>query len=266
MRLIILCLCFAGNALAWEDGWWLKPNKTYPHWYTHMQEMRHSLMNGQIIRIENFMKTPEAFDVDHLTDWYLDTSPDPKIKNMDWYKRYKSNDPSVLNAFTNELSKHKIWFEDLLDIEFEDLTPINETFALTKYNASCYLDEHNDFDGTRKLTIIYHNSKINKPECGGSLMWSGVLGGHEFEPTYNTAYIFVPTDLSMHSIKKMTCSERTAISGWFTLQSHSSSIYSMMVNHHRWIQMNEYGQIYNVEDESRRTVEVDTGGKNWFEK
>ena len=30
-------------------------------------------------------------------------------------------------------------------------------------------------------------AKINKPECGGSLMWSGVLGGHEFEPTYNTA-------------------------------------------------------------------------------
>lgn len=267
MILIILCLCFVSNALAWEDGWWMNNARSYPHWYGHMQEMRHSLMNGQIIRIENFMKNPKAFDVDHLTDWYLDTLADKQVKNMDWMKRYKSNDTSVLNAFANELTKHKDWFEDLLDIEFEDLTPLNETFALTKYNASCFLNRHNDYDGTRKLTIIYHNSKINKPECGGDLIWSGVLGGQHFEPTYNTAYIFMPTDLSMHSIKKMTCSERTAISGWFTLPTRSSSIYSMMINHHRWIQNNEFGRAYNVEDKSReRTVEVDTGGKNWFEK
>ena len=182
-------------------------------------------------------------------------------------KRYKSNDTSVLNAFTNELTKHKDWFEDLLDIEFDNLLPFNETFALTKYNASCFLNTHSDHNDDRKLTIIYHNSKTNKPECGGELLWRGILGGHQFESSYNTAYIFMPTDYTLHSIGKMTCSERTAISGWFTLPTRSSSIYSMMKNHHRWTKIHDYGRVFNIEDESReRTVEVDTGGKNWFEK
>tara|TARA_B110000003_G_scaffold272653_1_gene308937 strand:- start:278 stop:1027 length:750 start_codon:yes stop_codon:yes gene_type:complete len=227
MFFFVLFHIFA-SILAKKDGWWL--NTPGPYWYKYMQDMRHALLNGQVVRITDAFEAPERFDAPDDAVWYYEPSNLKYPGDHMWYSRYVRENTSEVDLFLNEISNiHKLFFGELLSLNTSNMESIG--FASTKYNKSCYLETHNDKIGNRRLSLIYHNTR-NSPseECGGDFVWYRGLGVTKFKPSYNTLYLFIPTFKTHHAIDDVHCSERTAISGWLEWPEYSST-YALLADH-----------------------------------
>lgn len=252
MKLLFFFL-FVSYATALKDGWWMDMDQGYPHWYSWLQDIRHSLMNGQIIQIKNAFSNPSRFEPYGNETWEEDVG---KIKDMEWYRRYRVQETKQIEEFEYEIqTKHKVWFETLLNLKMENVRPLSNSLTMTKYNESCYLDDHSDAAQVRRLTVIYHISKNHKPVCGGKLYWYGGVGQHKFQPSYNTLYLFIPSEYTEHRISYSHCSERIAISGWFE-SNQFGSLYHLMQEHTKWKLTYQTGSPFVIEDDTI-DVEVD---------
>jgi len=214
-----------------------EPNKVEKLWWEEdIIAMRIALANNQVVKIPNAFPNPERFSLEEQ-EWTTKKGFDQD--QHEWFERQVCE--NCTGAFFQEIKKRQKLFQNIL------MNPVRiENFSGTRYTEGNYLDSHDDDTEDRVLTIVYHNTKDWDPKCRGEFVWQGGNGGQRELPSYNTLYLFLPrTKLSEHSIDKVRCGERFAISGWLYADDVSSE-YLTMLHNFRWQLENRPGDIWDI--------------------
>ena len=206
-------------------------------WFKYKMGIRLALSNGQVVKIPNAFQNPQRFDLHKNTNWTHDLGDGQSVAH---YDRFKC-EGTCRQAFHNEISKHKHYFEDLLMTPFH----MGSGMTATKYTEDQFLDSHSDFMSDRILSLVYHNTKNWNRKCGGAFQWMGGIGQQNFYPEYNTLYLFIPRRTSDHAIEPVHCGERYGYSGWFVSPKPTSK-FLLLTHSFKWANENKPGDVYNI--------------------
>mmetsp|Transcript_28910 Transcript_28910/g.61571 ORF Transcript_28910/g.61571 Transcript_28910/m.61571 type:complete len:545 (-) Transcript_28910:63-1697(-) len=88
--------------------------------------------------------------------------------------------------------------------------------AATLYQAGDFLSPHTDLERGCALSVIWHLTPGWEAKRGGHFWWSFETGSKMEMPSWNTMYIFKPSDKSVHHVSPvMQSGNRFAVSGCF---------------------------------------------------
>lgn len=188
--IVIVGVCRANHLNAWD-----------------LVDMRRMLLDGEATQTYNALPNHLLqFNYSNIT-W--EQGVDVNDFGKQWYRRNFCKE--CAKPIEDWLMKNIEFFKIL--IPHKNISHVNLT--MTKYTEGDYLDLHTDYrNADRLLTFVLHLNSID-PICGGEFIWAGNKGIKRAVPMENVLYMFVPSTHSWHSIEKVHCGERYAISGWF---------------------------------------------------